>query len=153
VYQEETQMRCIRRLPVVLVGVLLVCTGLALAQPSYNVIALGGVSLYALNNYAIVAGWQWDANKMAPSAVLAAGQHVKWLPDLGGESMALDINNLGQAAGYAFDTNGVAHAVWWDATGHLHLLPGPLPSVAYGISVSGVVVGAIGVPPWRNDAG
>ena len=64
------------------------------------------------------------------------------LPGLGGDTtVAADLNQKGDVAGWATDPSGVRHAVVWKG-GLLNQLPGVAPSAAGSLNDSGTVVGA-----------
>lgn len=97
-----------------------------------------------INNAGTIVGFSISANFLNSHAwIWTAAGGIKPLADLGGgASLAQAINTSGVAVGWAFDANGLEHAVRWSATGVLtDLNPPGATSEALAINDSGDVVG------------
>lgn len=102
---------------------------------------------YAINNERLAVGWSDDA------AAPFVSQAVSWSPAFGirrlpvlpggsGEGVALAVNDLGDAAGWAITAGGQTHAVLWTGGAALDLgTLGGSQSIAHAVNERGDVVG------------
>lgn len=115
----------------------------AIAQGSIlTPIAIPGSSesaIFALNRYSLAAGVFVDATNGRHAFTWRAGVFTQ-LPGLGSDSWAWDVNDAGQAVGYAADENGLIQAVRWH-NGTVTPLGTSTQSHARAINEAGQIVG------------